>query len=64
MDKEPEHVCKNCLYRHGCKYELKDYSQECPHFKIGKCFICALRNEETMCEAEDQSGYGCSNYKE
>lgn len=66
------HNCTYCDYRHGggpCSDEqvLSSYdTNDCPDFVIGKCFSCALFNQDTdICmEGEAYWPAGCINYKE
>ena len=59
--KSPNKICINCALRHNiCGYDYM--TESCEYFEIGKCFICANKNNKELCQAEDMSGYGCNNF--
>ena len=45
-----------------CGYDYM--ADNCEHFVIGKCFVCANKNKEELCQAEDMSGFPCCNFIE
>ena len=59
---EIRRICTNCAIRHDmCGYDYM--TDNCENFVIGKCFICANRDKEELCQAEDMSGFPCRNFK-